>query len=227
MAYLIVIEGTDGCGKQTQANLLYEKLVRNGYNVLRQSFPNYDCDGCVPVKMYLGGEFGDNANCMDAYQASVLFTIDRLTTYKKYLEDFCKTDGILLLDRYMQSNMLHQAGKLDDWDKVDKYVDWLIDLECNKLGLPKANKVIFLDVPPAVSRELIKSRGIHKSDTKKDVQEDDEKHLYNAYHAGKYVSAICNWDTIECTTDGQLKSIEDIADMIWQSVEPDLNRLKK
>ena len=92
------------------------------------------------------------------------------------------------------------------------------------MGLPKANKVIFLDVPPAVSKELIKSRGIHKSDTKKDVQEDDEKHLYNAYHAGKYVSTICNWDRIECTEDGRLKSIEEISDLIWQTVSADLNK---
>jgi dTMP kinase len=222
MAYLIVIEGTDGCGKQTQAGLLYDRLVGLGYNVMRQSFPNYDCDGCIPVKMYLGGEFGDSAECMDAYQASVLFSVDRLTTYKKYLEDFCKTDGVLILDRYMQSNMLHQAGKLDDWEKVDNYVDWLVDLECNKLGLPRANKVIFLDVPPDVSRQLIASRGIHKSDTKKDVHEDDSSHLDKAYRAGKYVSKICKWDTIECTENGNLKSIEDISELVWQAVSEDL-----
>lgn len=222
MAHLIVIEGTDGCGKQTQTNLLYDRLVNKGYTVLRQSFPNYDCDGCIPVKMYLGGEFGDKADCMDAYQASVLFSVDRLTTYKKYLEEFCKTDGILLLDRYMQSNMLHQAGKLDDWEEVDKYVDWLLDLECNKLGLPRADQVIFLDVSPDVSAELIRSRGIHKSDTKKDLQEDDSEHLSRAYHAGKYVSAICGWTTINCTDNGKMKSIEDISELIWQAVEPNL-----
>ena len=79
---LIDIEGTDGSGKHTQTKMLYEKLVEMGYKCKMISFPNYESNSSAPVKMYLAGEFGKTANSLDAYQASVLYAIDRMCTYK-------------------------------------------------------------------------------------------------------------------------------------------------
>lgn len=223
MGYIIVIEGTDGCGKQTQAELLLHRLNIQGYKAKKLSFPNYDSPSCGPVKMYLGGEFGD-ANSMNAYQASSLYAIDRLCTYFKELKDFYENDGVIVLDRYVQSNMLHQAGKIEAKEEVDKYLDWLDDFEFEILKLPRPNRVVFLDVPVEVSRKLMKERGLHKSNTEKDVHEQDSEHITRAYNSGKYVSEKYKWDTIECTENGNMKSIETISNLIWNIVKNDIEK---
>jgi len=222
MGYIIVIDGTDGCGKQTQTKALFDRLKQNGYKVMTTSFPNYDSPSSAPVKMYLGGEFGD-ANSMDARQASVLYAVDRLCTYKKSLEDFYNAGGIIVLDRYVQANMLHQAGKIESREEVDKYLEWLDELEFNNLKLPRANKVIFLDMPIEASRKLMIERGIHKTGTKKDIHEQDPEHMIKAYNSGKYVSEKFGWTVVRCVNENnQVKSIEEISNMIWETVKGDL-----
>ena len=223
MGYIIVIEGTDGCGKQTQTKLLYERLKDEGYNVMSQSFPNYDSPSSSPIKMYLAGEFG-SANDTDAYQASSLYAVDRLCTYKKDLKEFYDNGGIIVFDRYVESNMLFQASKIKDDAERDKFLEWLDDFEFGLLKLPKADKVLFLDVPIDVSLQLIKERGEYKSAKAKDIHEESREVLENAYNSGKYVGKKFGWDIIPCTTDdNKLKSIEEISELIWDSVQQDLS----
>ena len=112
MGKLIVIEGTDSSGKETQSNLLYEKLLKRNLNVKKITFPNYESPACMPVKMYLAGEFGEKALDVNPYPVSAMYAIDRYASYKKDWEDFYKEEGIIITDRYTQSNMIHQASKL-------------------------------------------------------------------------------------------------------------------
>ena len=136
---IIDIEGTDGSGKKTQTDLLYEFLVDEGYKCKRISFPSYDSPSSGPVKMYLGGELGDTANCLDAYQASTTFAVDRLITMKMIkLDEY----DYVLFDRYVPSNMIHQATKVRD-EELDNFIDWVKDFEYNKLSLPRPDKIIF------------------------------------------------------------------------------------
>jgi dTMP kinase len=193
---------------------------------MTQSFPNYESPSAAPVKMYLGGEFGKDTS-MNAYQASSLYAVDRLCTYKKDLEKFYQDNGIIIMDRYVQSNMLQQAGKIEDRQDVDKFLDWLDYLEFETLKLPRPNKVIFLDVPINVSSKLMEERGIHKTGTVKDVHEENPDHLVKAYNSGKYVSQKYNWEVIPCTKDENMKSISEISDLIWESVKEDIFRLQK
>jgi dTMP kinase len=172
--------------------------------------------------MYLGGEFG-SANSMTPKQASALYAVDRLCTYKKDFEQFYKDGGIIVLDRYVQSNMLHQAGKIEDKAEVEEYLDWLDKLEFIDLGLPRANKVIFLDMPVSASRRLMLERGIYKTGTKKDVHEEDPEHMIKAYNSGKFVSKKFNWTVIPCVDEKEnIKSIEEISDLVFDSVIQDL-----
>lgn len=217
MGYIIVIEGTDGCGKNTQAKLLVERLAGIGYNVKLCSFPKYDSPSSAPVKMYLNGEFGDS-NSLDAYQSSVLYAVDRLCTYNTDLKEFYENDGIIVMDRYVYSNMLHQASKIKDKTEVDSYLDWLEEFEFGYLKLPRADKVLFLDVPVEISQRLKEERA-YKSGTTKDVHEEDVNHLKNAYNSGKYVSQKYGWDVISCVDGDKLKPIEEISDLIWSTIK--------
>lgn len=218
MGYIIVIEGTDGSGKQTQSIKLYEKLKADGYNVIRQSFPNYESDSSAPVKMYLGGELCKQASDMDAYQTSALFAVDRLCTYMKEFKSHYEKGGIVILDRYTQSNMLHQAGKIRDLTERDKFLDWLDNFEFEELKLPRADKVIFLDVPPEVSMRLAHERADLKAGTTKDIHEQDSSHIIDAYNSGKYVANKYNWDVISCVENDKLKTIEEIHNEIINKI---------
>jgi len=220
MGYIIVIEGTDGSGKQTQANKLYERLVAEGVNVIKQSLPNYDSPSCAPVKMYLGGELCEKATDMNAYQSSVIFTIDRLCTYFKDLKAHYEAGGVIIFDRYTQSNMLHHACKIKDLNERDKYLDWLNNFEFELLKLPRADKVIFLDVPPEVSIRLARERSELKAGTKQDIHEQDTTHLIDAYNSGKYVANKYNWDVVVCVKNNNLKTVDEIHNEIY-------NRLKQ
>ena len=218
MGKIIVIEGTDGSGKQTQSNLLFESLKSQGVKVLRQSFPNYESPSAAPVKMYLAGELGENAKNVDAYQTSAIFAVDRLCTMMKY-KKFLEEGGVLILDRYVQSNMIHQAGKISDLKERDRFLDWLNDFEFGDLKLPKADLVLFLDVPVDVSQRLAKERGALKNGEKKDIHEQDENHLKEAYGSAKYVAKKFGWKTIGCVDENDdLKSIDEIHELILNKV---------
>lgn len=218
MGKIVVIEGTDGSGKQTQANLVYEELVKRGVAVKKHSFPSYESPSSGPLKMYLGGELSKCADEIDAYQASSLFAVDRLCTmlqYKVLLEQGC----VLILDRYVQSNMIHQAGKIANLKERDGFLEWLNEFEFEILKLPKADKVIFLDVPVETSKRLANERTSLKCGEKKDIHESDMHHLENAYNAGKYVAKKFNWTIISCTENGKLKSIEEIHKLIMKEIK--------
>ena len=219
----IVIEGTDGSGKKTQAKILCEKLNEAGINCIVQSFPNYDSPACTPVKMYLNGEFGD-IGCLDAYQANSLYAVDRLCTMMG-LKDHIENGGSIVFDRYVESTMLHQAALIENQEERDEFLDYVNDFEFGKLKLPKPDLVIFLDVPVEVSKKLADSRGEYKSGNKKDILEQDVSHLTKAYNSGKYVANKYGWTQISCLNEsGNLKSIEEISNDIFEVVKKLFNK---
>lgn len=225
MGYIIVITGTDGSGKQTQTEKLFTRLKSEGYNIIKQDFPNYSSSSCAPVKMYLSGEFGESDMSLDAYQASSLFSIDRLCTYNKTLRDHYEQGGIIIFDRYVESNMLHQAGKIADIEARDQFLDWLDDFEFGKLKLPRADKIIFLDVPVDISLSLARAREGLKNQSEKDIHENNTEHMYKAYESGKYVCNKYNWETIDCVKNGEMRTIDDIAEEIYNRVIADIKDL--
>ena len=203
---IINIEGTDGCGKKTQTDLLYNYLNTKGYKVSKISFPNYDSESSVLVKMYLRGEFGDNNN-LNGYQASVFYAVDRLATMLNInVDDY----DYILFDRYVPSNMIHQSTRIRDRKELDDFLDWVVDLEFGKLKLPKPDVTIFLDVPVEISMRLARARDCLKNGQDKDILEKDDEHLINAYEKAKYVANKFNWLTIDCSNNEKIKSIDEI-----------------
>lgn len=155
---LIIIEsGSDASGKATQSNRLYERLINEGKQCMKITFPDYNSDSSALVKMYLNGDFGKDPNDVNPYVSSTFYAVDRYASYKTKWGEFYNNGGIIISDRYTTSNMVHQAAKINN-DEKEKFLDWLYDLEFNIYGIPKPDEIIFLDVDPEVSQELMKDR---------------------------------------------------------------------
>ena len=213
MGKLIIVEGTDGSGKQTQTELLCKKLkeIKGEGKVKKISFPNYESKASEPVKMYLAGEFGEKADSVNAYAASVLFSVDRFASFKTEWEEFYNNGGVVLSDRYTISNMIHQASKIKDREEREKYLDWLVDLEWNKIGIPEPDLVFFLDIPFDVSQKLMKDRRNKITGEKvKDIHEQDAEYLRNAYNIAKELAMKYKWNIVDCVENDKLRSIEEI-----------------
>jgi len=217
---LIVIEGLDGSGKATQSKLLYESLLAAGKPVRKVSFPDYESNSSSLVKMYLSGEFGKNAEDVSPYIASTFFAADRYASYKTKWEKYYLGNGIIIADRYTTSNMVHQASKISDIKEKSQFLDWLYDLEYNKLNLPEPDLVIFLDMPVENARQLMKDRAnkINNSSVK-DIHESNDAYLQQSYDNACFVAEKYGWKRIKCAQNGKVRSIDDIADEIYNEVK--------
>ena len=182
MGKLIVIEGTDSSGKETQTKRLFEKLEEKGLKVKKISFPNYDSPACEPVKMYLSGAFGEDAMKVNPYPVSTMYAIDRYASFKTDWEKFYNEDGIIVTDRYVTSNMVHQASKIKDLDEKKQYLNWLEDLEYEKMGIPRPDLVIFLNMPTEMAVKLMAERKNKiTGEEKKDIHERDKEYLKESH----------------------------------------------
>lgn len=219
MGKLFVIDGTDGSGKQTQSNLLKERLKKGGIDFKSVSFPNYDSPTSTLVKMYLEGDFGTNAQEVSPYIASTFFAADRYATFKTTYEKYYNDGGIIIADRYTTSNMIHQAGKIKDDKEREKFLDWLWNFEFNLYGLPVPTEVIFLNMPLEYSKKLMENRENKIThEDKKDIHESNEEHLKTAYNEACKLAKKYNWYEIKCVKDDKIKSIDEIHEEIFENV---------
>lgn len=220
MGKLFVIDGTDGSGKQTQFQKLQESLTKDGIDYKVVSFPNYDSPSSSLVKMYLSGEFGENAKEISPYIASTFYAADRYATFQKGYKKYYEDGGIILADRYTTGNMIHQAGKIKDEEEREKFLNWLWDFEFNLYGLPVPSEVFFLNMPIENAVDLIKNReNKFTHQDKKDIHERDINHLKDAYEAACDVSKKYNWYEIKCVKNNEIRTIEDIHQEIYNEVK--------
>lgn len=217
MGKLIIIEAGDGSGKATQTKLLYDKLISLGYKVQKIEYPDYASEACIPVKMYLNGDFGGHAEDVNAYAASVFFAVDRYASYRMKWKKAYDEGAIILADRYTTSNMVHQAVKIADRQERNEFLQWLWDTEFNKMGLPTPDKVIFLDMPPQFSTKLINDRA-KNTKRKKDIHEKDTAYLAKCYDLYKDIAKKYNWCTVNCVQDEKLRSVEQIHQDVFATV---------
>lgn len=207
--FMVVIEGTDGSGKHTQTSKIYERFLSEGKKVLMIEYPRYDSNSSALVKMYLGGEFGENAKEISPYIASSFYAVDRIADYLKHWKKYYDEGYIIVADRYTTANMVHQAGKISDREERIKLLDWVQDHEYNVLGLPKPNLVYFLSVSPEMNQNLMKDR------EKLDIHEKDLNHLKDSYNNAVELAKIYDWKHIDCIKNGQMRTVDDIHQEIY------------
>ncbi len=220
---LIVIEGLDSSGKATQTALVVDRLKEMGYKVMHVAFPDYESNSSALVKMYLNGELAPKADDINPYAASSFYAVDRYASYKSKWEEFYLNGGIVVADRYTTSNMIHQASKIDGTRIKNLYLDWLMDYEYKLLKLPVPNKVIFLNMSPDASSELMKERPNKiTGKSEKDIHERDAEYLNKTYVNALYVAKKFEWDEVFCVDDSRIRSIREINNEIMNKILTDV-----
>lgn len=223
---LIVLEGTDCSGKETQSNMLVDFLNKNGYKTIKGAFPNYDSPtGKIIAGAYLGKEgymqpvFPEGASNVDPYCASLLFAMDRkynIGEINKHLEN----GENVVLDRYIDSNMAHQSSKLAP-NEQDKMFHFLETLEYGLLELPKPDYETLLYMPSWASKELKKNR-----EEKPDQHEQNENYLLKSEKTYLKIAERRQIPIINCTSGNTIKSKQEISNELCNNVLNYLNSNK-
>jgi len=213
---LIIIDGVDGSGKATQTEILYEKLKSLDKKVKKIDFPRYyDNFFGKLIGECLAGEHGDFLN-LDAKIASVLYACDRFEAGKQ-IKEWLDKGYVVLSDRYVSSNYIHQAGKMGNKKERLKYLRWLEKMEYQVFETPRPDLIIYLDVPYEVSEKLAMKKTTKKRylKGKKDVHESDKKHIETAIKSASDLLGLGAMQRVDCVRNGEILSKEEISRMVW------------
>lgn len=217
---LIVIEGTDGSGKNTQTKLLVDRLNKESIQARHMSFPRYDTPtGRIIGQCYLGKNIGQGDSAwlgdpdkVDPLVSSLYYAADRRAAAPE-MREILASGTNLILDRYYQSNMAHQGGKIKDLDERRAFFEALGMIELQSLGIPREDKVIFLYMPWEVSLELMEKRG------GTDGHEANPEHLKRAEAIYMEIASTSStWKRVDCAPDASISSLrtpEDIAAEVY------------
>ena len=217
---LIVIDGTDGSGKATQTKKLIEHLIDEGHNVETLDFPQYynNYFGHI-VGAFLRGDFGDPTK-INPYFSSILYAADRFESGKK-IHEWLEQGKIVILDRYVSANQIHQGGKIQNDKERKTFLSWLDKIEHGVFGIPRPNLIVYLDVPPKTSQLLIdfKSSRDYINGDKKDKHESNIGFQIDSHEQSlRLVSQMNSWHRIVCEENNELLSIEKIHQKVWNAV---------
>ena len=215
---LIVIEGTDCSGKQTQTELLEKRIKEKGYDCIRFDFPKYD----TPTGKIVGGPYLGKAEICESFFKEGPVNVDPKIACLYYAADrkysinivneYLEKGYFVILDRYTTSNLAHQGSKILDKDERFNMYQWIDKLEYWLLELPKPDMTIFLHMPYEYTKELKGNRKFL------DEQEKDEEYLKHAEFCYKELKELYNWEYINCIKDNNIRTIEDISDEILSKI---------
>ena len=216
---LIVIEGTDGSGKATQANILKKKLEELGHKVTYFDFPQYDGFFGKLIGRYLNNEFGDAVK-LDPHLVSLMYASDRLSVKGNIIN---ANNDIIIANRYTTANLAHQGSKIEQSKRKD-FFNWLEELEYSQFGLPNPDLVIFLYVPSDYAQNLVDMKNKRDyTNVKRDAHESDKNYLDKTANVYIELSKKDNWHMINCVKDNKLLSIEEISEMVFDIIKINLN----
>ena len=197
---LIVLEGIDGSGKSTQYRRLCQRMENDKIDYNHIVFPRYDKESSALLRLYLGGAFGTDPGDVNAYTASTFYAVDRFASYRDDWGKIYENGGLILSDRYTTSNAVHQGCKLPD-DELPDFFNWLADLEYVKMGLPRPDLVIYLDVDIETATRRMRRREA-KNNTPADIHEKDTADLERCLRTAGMAAEHYGWVRITYMKDG-------------------------
>ena len=216
MGKLIVLEGIDGSGKSTQFELLCDRLLREGRDFMRVAFPRYDNPSSALIKMYLGGEFGDNPSTVNPYAASSFFAVDRYASFLQDWQEYYESGGLIVTDRYTTSNAIHQGAKMPEEQRL-RFFKWLYDYEFTLMGMPQPDLVIYMDIDAERAKQRI-SRRDTKTSTVADIHEANFEYLKQCAKSGGYAAGFYGWQTVKCVENGIESSEVNLHDAVYDII---------
>jgi dTMP kinase len=220
-AKLIVIDGGANVGKATQADMLMNRLLSEGYSVGKIDFPRYSQNSIGHfIRECLDGE-EDRFAALDPKIVAMIYAADRFES-KSQIEEWMQEGRIIIFDRYVSSNMMHQGAKVQDSDARDEFFSWVEHLEYDIFGLPRPDMTVFLDIPPEDSQKLLEyidDIGV----TVVDPLEKDRLHQAKVSKCASYLANTQNqWVTVSCVTEGSLRPREEIHEEVYTAVKQQL-----
>jgi len=195
---LIVFEGVDGSGKSTQFELMCDRLTKENVQFKRLIFPRYSEPSSALIKMYLGGELGENPDDINAYAASSFYAVDRYASFIQDWHEYYNSGGLIVTDRYTTSNALHQGAKMIASER-SSFFKWLYDYEFGLLGLPEPDLVIYMDICAEFAAKRLKRRQ-SETDTHADIHE-NEAYLRKSVECGLQAANQFGWCKISCISN--------------------------
>ena len=216
MGKLIVLEGIDGSGKSAQYRRLTARFEREGLDYHSIVFPRYDQESSALIRMYLNGDFGSRPDDVNAYASSIFYAVDRYASYMTDWKAYYQSGGVVLSDRYTTSNAVHQGAKLPP-EEQPRFFDWLYDLEYVKLGMPRPDLVIFLDVDLATSEARMHRRQL-KTGKSGDIHERDTEYLQLCLDTGHRAAAHYGWRVVDFMKDGKEREVDEKHEEIYKIV---------
>lgn len=220
---IYVIDGLDGSGKSTQTQRVFEAIQTREQKVLLISYPDYADESSALVRMYLNGEFSENADDVNAYAASSFYAVDRYAGYMRHWKKQYDEGYLIIAARYVSSNAIHQMSKLPETE-WGGFLSWLSDYEYNKLCLPKPNRVIFLDMPRRAAESLLENR-YGGDEGRRDIHEKNRSYLERCQKTAAYAAKSEGWDVISCAEGDKPLPIDEITRKILDVINEDLNNL--
>ncbi len=210
----IVLDGNDGSGKATQAELLREALAKQGMAAVKLDFPGYDRNffGAL-LGECLAGKHGDFLH-LDPKIASSLYALDRLENVAA-IREALDAGTVVLADRFASSNQMHQGGKIADDAERASFLSWLSRMEHEVLGIPRPDSVIYLKEPVETSLALLGEKRAQKNaalgETARDTVEEDRAYLERSHETANWLaSREANWHIIDCAEGEGMRSREAI-----------------
>lgn len=215
---LIVIEGTDGAGKFTQARLLIRALKKASYDVRFVDFPQYNKLSSYFVKQYLNARFGDLKE-VGPYEASLFYALDRYSA-SSHIKKWLNQGKVVVACRYTFSSGAHQGAKIKRLSERKKYWQWLFDLEYRLLRIPKSNLNILLHMPAKVAQQLVdkKKKRSYVGGKKRDLHEKNLTYLQQSEKVYLELAKPYHMPIIECWKDERLLSRREIHRQVWPVV---------
>ncbi len=224
----IVIDGADGSGKATQAGLLVQRLKKEKRKVKKIDFPQYENNFFGQLLgECLAGEYGDFI-ALSPRIASVLYAADRWESSEN-LKKWLRAGYIIVADRYVSANQIHQGGKIANSKERRKFLEWLDRMEFGVFGIPRPNTIIYLHVPVMIGQKLLKKRvrDNRKNKTvkaKKDLAESNLKYLAEAQTSAIRIIKKNNaWQMIDCVRKEKILDREEIHQMIYDKLKKIIN----
>ncbi|MFG0332181.1 MAG: thymidylate kinase [Maioricimonas sp. JB049] len=218
MALLVAIEGIDGSGKGTQAARLQQSLRDAGRTAALASFPRYDQTAFGrKIGDFLNGRFG-RLDEVNPFLVSLLYAGDRFES-KAALHDAIRNHEVVIIDRYVPSNIAHQGAKLGGSER-DELIDWIEQVEYDIYALPRPDLVVLLDLPAASAQKLIAKKSARTyTDQAADLHEEDCGYLAGVRDLYCQLAARdTHWQKIDVERDGQLRPIDEIGTQLQNLV---------